>query len=366
MFGLFKRKKKEEEIAPTYLSLRVREVVRETEDTVSVHFEQPEPYLAYQPGQFLTLILSIEGKEVRRSYSLCTSPFVDPFPAIAVKRVPGGVVSNYLNDQIFPGKTIQVMKPLGNFTCNFHSKNTRNFLLLAGGSGITPMMGLIKSILVNEPLSKVHLLYASKTREEIIFRDALAKLEQESGGRLQVLHFLSREERTESGFSGRMDAAGLKAYLNAHGLATVGAQDLAFLCGPEQLMHLAEEVLEGAGWPKAQRIKESFYLEKQALPEGGEASAPALTRTVEIALEGEQYQVEVNPDKTILEAGLDQELNMPYSCQSGLCTACRGRVVQGKVTMSEDAGLSEAELADGYVLCCSAKPESDDVKIIIE
>ncbi|WP_238531574.1 2Fe-2S iron-sulfur cluster-binding protein [Nitritalea halalkaliphila] len=107
-------------------------------------------------------------------------------------------------------------------------------------------------------------------------------------------------------------------------------------------------------------------MEKQPLPEGTEATGPALTRTVEIELEGQQHQVEVNPEKTILEAGLDQELNMPYSCQSGLCTACRGRVIQGKVTMSEDAGLSEAELAEGYVLCCSAKPESDDVKIIIE
>ncbi|WP_238531575.1 FAD-binding oxidoreductase [Nitritalea halalkaliphila] len=258
MFGLFKRKKKEEETAPTYLSLRVREVVRETEDTVSIHFEQPEPYLAYQPGQFLTLILSMEGKEVRRSYSLCTSPFVDPFPAIAVKRVPGGLVSNYLNNQIFPGKTIQVMKPLGNFTCNFHSKNARQFLLIAGGSGITPMMGLIKSILVNEPLSKIHLLYASKTHEEIIFREALAKLQRESGERLQVLHFLSREQRAESGFSGRMDAAGLQAYVDAHGLSTVGAQDLTFLCGPEQLMLLAEGVLEGPAGPKHSASRRVF------------------------------------------------------------------------------------------------------------
>ena len=146
MFNLFK-KKKEEVKTNSYLPLKVREVVKETADTVTLYFEQPEPFLEYKPGQFLTVILDLDGKEQRRSYSLCTSPFVDPYPGISVKRVDGGLFSNFLNEKIFPGKTINMLAPMGNFTSDFHSKNQRHFFLVAGGSGITPIMGILKSLL---------------------------------------------------------------------------------------------------------------------------------------------------------------------------------------------------------------------------
>jgi ring-1,2-phenylacetyl-CoA epoxidase subunit PaaE len=203
MFNLFKKKKEENNKGDQYLSLKVREIVRETPDAVSVFFEQPEPFLEYKPGQYLSLILDLGGKEVRRSYSLCTSPYTDPHPGITVKRVEGGLVSNYINDQLRPGKTLEVMKPLGHFTTDFHSKNKRNFVMIAGGSGITPIMGIAKSVLVNEPESKITLLYCSRSEDQIIFKSQLEKLENQYTSKLKVEHNLTKPSSTWTGLTGR-------------------------------------------------------------------------------------------------------------------------------------------------------------------
>ncbi|GHB26434.1 ferredoxin--NADP reductase [Mongoliitalea lutea] len=368
MFNLFKRKKEEPSKGSQYISLKVREVVKETADTVTIYFEQPEPYLDYKPGQFLTLILEIDGKEVRRSYSLCTSPFVDPYPGISVKRVTGGLVSNYLNDQIRPGKTIEIMKPLGNFTVPFHSQNKRNFVMVAGGSGITPIMGILKSALINEPQSKVSLLYCSRNEEQIIFKNALEGLQAKYGERLEIVHNLSQPSAAWSGWSGRLDATKIKEF---HQKVTENStlEPLFFVCGPEGIMDASKETWVSLGVASDNILSESFYSDLDAKEKEMEAAgklAPALTREVEVELEGQTYKFEVAPGKTILEAGLDQDVDMPYSCQSGLCTACRGKLISGKVDMIEDAGLSPGEIADGYILCCSSKAASGDIKIIIE
>ncbi|UJP63666.1 ferredoxin--NADP reductase [Mongoliitalea daihaiensis] len=368
MFNLFKKKKSEPSKGSQYISLKVREVVKETADTVTIYFEQPEPYLEYKPGQFLTLILEIEGKEVRRSYSLCTSPFVDPYPGISVKRVAGGLVSNYLNDQIRPGKTIEIMKPLGNFTTSFHSQNKRNFVMVAGGSGITPIMGILKSVLINEPQSKVSLLYCSRSEEQIIFKKALESLGEKYGDRLEVTHNLSQPGSAWTGWSGRLEEARITEFYHKVSEDTT-FDPLFFVCGPEGIMDVTKQTLSALGVSTEQLLSESFYSDLDAKEKTMEAEgklAPSLTREIEIELEGQTYQVEVSPGKTILDAGLDQDIDMPYSCQSGLCTACRGRLISGKVDMIEDAGLSPSEIAEGFILCCSAKPASGDIKIRIE
>ncbi|SIS68305.1 ferredoxin--NADP reductase [Belliella pelovolcani] len=368
MFNLFKKKKSEPNKGDQYLSLKIREIVKETPDTVSIFFEQPEPYLDYKPGQFLTVILEIEGKEVRRSYSLCTSPFVDPFPGISVKRVTGGLVSNYLNDQLRPGKTIEIMKPMGNFTTSFHSQNKIQYYMVAGGSGITPIMGLTKSVLVNEPNSKVTLLYCSRSEDQIIFHEQLKTLKEKYGEQLEIIHNLSKPEAGWSGMSGRLDSSKLKEVLSWSDDKELTDKKY-FICGPEGLMDTTLNTLESLGIAKDSIHEESFYSDldaKEAAKKASGEMAPALTREVTVQVEGQEYSFEVAPDKTILEAGLDNQVDMPYSCQSGLCTACRGRLIAGKVDMIEDAGLSEGEIADGYILCCSSKPASSDVKIIIE
>ncbi|RZS96818.1 ferredoxin--NADP reductase [Cecembia calidifontis] len=367
MFNLFKRKK-EDHKGSQYTSLKIREIVRETPDTVTIYFEQPEPYLEYKAGQYLTVILDINGKEERRSYSLCTSPYVDPHPGITVKRVRGGLVSNYLNDQLRPGKTIEIMKPMGHFTTDYHSQNQRHFVMIAGGSGITPIMGITKSVLINEPQSKVTLIYCSRSENEIIFKKALEDLESKYEGRLMVIHNLSQPSDSWTGLKGRLDSQKIKDILSSISYPELKQVEY-FLCGPEGIMETAESTLLGMGVDSKFIHKESFYSNLEAKEEELKAAgklAPELTREVEVILEGETYHFEVPAGKTILEAGLDHDVDMPYSCQSGLCTACRGKLLSGKVDMIEDAGLSKSEIEEGYILCCSSKPASSDVKIIIE
>ncbi|MCE7057330.1 ferredoxin--NADP reductase [Algoriphagus sp. AGSA1] len=367
MFNLFKKKKTEVK-TQQFLPLKVREVVRETEDTVTLYFEQPEPFLDYKPGQFLTLVMEFEGKEQRRSYSLCTSPFVDPFPGITVKRVPKGRFSNFLNERVFPGKTINVLKPLGNFTTDFHSKNKKHFFLVAAGSGITPIMGILKSVLVNEPNSKVSLLYCSRNESQIIFKKELDALVEKYGTRLEVIHNLSQPSEAWIGLSGRLSKDKLHEFAQK-AEAEADFDKEYFACGPEGIMDNFVAVLEELGVAQEKVHRESFYsaaADKAHEDAAHGVTGGLLTRDVMILLEGEEHSVTVDPDKTILESGLEQDLNMPYSCQSGLCTACRGRLLSGKVKMDEDAGLSPNEIEAGYVLCCVGHPLTDDVKISIE
>jgi ring-1,2-phenylacetyl-CoA epoxidase subunit PaaE len=366
MFNLFK-KKKEEVKTNSYLPLKVREVVKETADTVTLYFEQPEPFLEYKPGQFLTVILDLDGKEQRRSYSLCTSPFVDPYPGISVKRVDGGLFSNFLNEKIFPGKTINMLAPMGNFTSDFHSKNQRHFFLVAGGSGITPIMGILKSLLVNEPKSKATLLYCSRNEEQIIFKKELEKLSGANPERLQVLHNLSQPSDSWTGLSGRLTKETIQPLVQKAQNETDFETEY-FICGPDGIMDTALEVLGQFCVAKDKVYRESFYsaAADKAHDAATSGDMGGLTREVTVELEGEEHLITVAPDKTILESGLAQDLNMPYSCQSGLCTACRGKLISGEVKMDEDAGLSENEIAAGYVLCCVSRPLSSDVKVRIE
>ncbi len=369
MFNLFKKKKEGQGRGEQYLSLKIRQIVKETSDTVTIYFEQPEPYLEYKAGQFLTVILEIEGKEVRRSYSLCTSPYVDPYPGITVKRVKDGVVSNYLNDQLRPGKTIEAMKPLGNFTSSFHSKNKNHFVMITGGSGITPIMGITKSVLVNEPSSKITLIYCSRSEEQIIFKNELDELREKNPERLLVIHNLTQPSQNWTGLSGRLDAVKISSLLESD-FYPEADQTKYFICGPEGLMETTDKSLRDFGITKDFIFKESFFSSekpvKEKVVEAEEKSDLSLTREVEVIVDGASSIFEVPPGQTILESGLDNDVNMPYSCQSGLCTACRGRLISGKVDMIEDAGLSEGEIAEGYILCCSSKPASSDIKILIE
>ncbi|MEX2511391.1 MAG: ferredoxin--NADP reductase [Cyclobacteriaceae bacterium] len=363
LFKIFKKNQEENHSNAKILTLRVRETVQETPDTVSIYFEQPEPFLDYLPGQFLSVILVINGKEERRSYSLCTSPFMDPFPGITVKRLKGGLVSNHINDYFRPGKKVSIMKPMGNFVTDFHSKNKRNYGMIAGGSGITPILSNLKSVLINEPLSKVNLLYCSRTEEMTIFSDILAGLEEKYPGRLSVTHNLTQPGSDWKGLTGRLDKPKIAAYYKER-FSDPSFESMFFVCGPVGLMDTAEDTLASFGVPKEIILIEQFFKELP-LDEGNE-DAPEIIRPVTIILEGQEFTFDVPPGKTILEAGLDEDLDMPYSCQSGLCTACRGKLLSGKVKMLEEAGLTDEEINEGYILCCSSKPEGSDIKIQIE
>lgn len=362
-FGFFKKKKKKENTDSRYINLTVQEVVKETNDAVTLVFEQPEGGdLSYQPGQFLTLILTIDGKKVRRAYSLCSAPSLGELPAVTVKAVDGGIMSNYINNQVKAGDEIQIMEPMGSFVLDIASTNKKQVFLFGGGSGVTPLMSIAKSLLKNEPNSRVSLVYANRDIDSIIFKNVIESLQEEYKERLDVVHFLETPPSEWTGHVGYMSKEKITEIITS--LKGEEYSDFSFMtCGPEPLMNIVWETLEELNIPEDKKFKESFVAGNTS-PSAIIADANG-AKEVTILLEGEEYTYEVPANKTILEAGLDRNIDMPYSCQSGLCTACRGKCLQGTIKMDEDDGLSDEEKAEGYVLLCVGHPESDDVKVEI-
>jgi ring-1,2-phenylacetyl-CoA epoxidase subunit PaaE len=357
-----------------YYTLRVVNVTRETSDAVTIYLEHPEKQtIPYKPGQFLTLIIPFEGKKVRRSYSLSSTPNESPRLSVTVKRVSGGLVSNYLVDNVKVGQEIEVMEPIGNFclTCNLNE--TRHIVLLGAGSGITPLMSILKTVLHEEPNSKVTLLYGNRDEDSVIFKNELDKLVSTHKERFHAEYIYSQPKHACDN-RGRMNQSIIIKILERLDLRRL-ENGLYFMCGPEGMMDEARKALHVLHVPADRIFRESFVSNKlieqqQQEDHHGDVSSSdddgeITTQTVTIIYEGAEYSVEVEPDQTILEAALDQDVDLPYSCQAGLCTACRGKCLSGKVHLDEREGLSDAELEEGYVLNCVGHPLTSDVVIEI-
>lgn len=372
-FSFFKKsdksqKKAEQHSGPKYYDLKVKQVVNETKDTISIVFEQPQPKIEYKSGQFLTLIVPVQGKEVRRCYSLCTSPFVDNDLAVTVKRVDSGLMSNWLVDTLKPGAAVKVMEPMGQFTTEYNKDRKRHIIMFAGGSGITPMMSIIKSMLTQEPESMVSLIYCNRDIDSIIFKSSLEKLEIEYEGRLHVIHVLDNAPMNWQGYSGLLNHDMLTKLFER--VPDWGIANTTYLmCGPEGMMKNVESLLEMRHIPKEKIFKESFVqgtIDKDTKKEEVVVGQEELKeREVTIRYDGQEYKIMVPPHKGILETALDAGIDLPYSCQSGLCTACRGKALSGKVKLDEEEGLSQSERDEGYVLTCVGHPLTDDVVIEI-
>jgi ring-1,2-phenylacetyl-CoA epoxidase subunit PaaE len=368
MFGLFKKEKKEAAHSGShYYDLKISEIVQETKDAITIVFEQPATALNYKPGQFLTLIVNIGGKEIRRSYSLCTSPFLGEKPAVTVKRVDGGVMSNWLADSLKVGNTIKVMEPMGQFTTEYSRTNKRHIVMFAGGSGITPMMSIIKSLLTQEPDSIVSLIYCNRNIDSIIFKEALEQWATKYEGRLHVIHVLDEAPMNWQGYSGLLNHDMLIKLFER--IPDWGIDKTTYLmCGPEGMMKNVETLLDTHKIPRNKIFKESFVsgiIDKKDKKEPAAGAAERKAREVTIRYDGNEFKVMVEPHRTILETALDEGIDLPYSCQSGLCTACRGKCLSGKVKLDEEEGLSQSERAEGYVLTCVGHPLTDDVVIEI-
>ncbi|MEL7001482.1 MAG: ferredoxin--NADP reductase [Bacteroidota bacterium] len=369
-FNLFKKKKNKEEDSSSsggakYYDLNVKEIIQETPDAISIVFDQPENSIHYQAGQFLTLIADIGGKEVRRAYSLCSSPHTDEHLAVSVKRVENGLMSNWLPDNLKAGDTMKIMEPMGVFTTDFEASNKRHLILFAGGSGITPMMSIIKSTLNQEPDSIVSLIYANRNIESIIFKEHFDKLQTEFEGRLHVIHILDDAPMNWQGHSGLLNHDMLVKITER--IPDWGIDKTTYLmCGPEGMMKNVEQLLDELKIPQNKVFKESFVAGTIDKGDGADNSdGEIVTQEVTVIYDGDEHTITVEPDSTILETALDQGIDLPYSCQSGLCTACRGKCTSGKVKLDEEEGLSEAELEEGYVLTCVGHPLTSGVVIEI-
>ena len=351
--------------------LKVKDVVRETPDAVTLTFWHPiSEEIRYQPGQFLTFLLNINGQKVRRSYSMASSPHVDVSLAVSVKRVPGGLVSNYLCERIHPGDILETLEPMGTFVPKLDAQNRRTLVLIGAGSGITPLFSMAKSALHVEPYSRVWLIYGNRSQESTIYKAHLDAMEQAYGkSRFRTTHVLSQPTTGWTGLSGRLNQHTLTHLLEDIPVADRQSTSV-YICGPDGMMAEARSALALVGVPAERIHKESYATApvmagdviEEPMTDDDESGSPEVT----VLYEGSEYKFAVAPHQTILEAALELDIDLPYSCQAGMCTACLGKCTSGTVRLDEEDGLSESELKAGYVLTCVAHPVGRDVVIEID
>lgn len=348
-------------------ALRVAEVRRETPDAVSIRFELPaslKQTFAFKAGQHLTVRRELDGEDIRRNYSLCASPD-EGVLRIGVKRIAGGLFSTWVNETLKAGDTLEVMPPHGSFTWDFEAGRARRYAAFAGGSGITPILSLIKTALATEPKSTFILCYGNRTSPGIMFLEELAGLKDRYLDRLAIYHFLEDEEEEISLFNGRLDRVKCEEILST--VVTPADIDAFFICGPGPMMDAIEEALHARGAPKQKILVERFTT--GPLSEAQAAAARMLEEKaaglrMSVTLNGRRVNVTFDPEKrSILDNVRAAGLPAPFACKGGVCATCRAKVTSGKVEMKVNYGLSEEELEDGYVLTCQATPVSEGVAL---
>jgi ring-1,2-phenylacetyl-CoA epoxidase subunit PaaE len=347
-------------------ALRVAEIVPETAEANSIRFEIPPELrddFAFKAGQHLTLRATINGEEVRRNYSLCTAPAEGDW-MVTVKRIGGGLFSNWVGDRLKPGDTVEVMVPHGSFTTEFDAANKRHLVGIAGGSGITPVMSLVRTLLREEPESRFTLLYGNRDSSSVIFLESLAGLKDKYLRRLEIYHFLDQEEQDIDLFNGMLDRARLEQAIPA--LVPVSAEiDGWFICGPGPMMDAAEGILLDRKVPKERIHIERFTADRPAeavTREIAELQTKAEGVTVAVTLDGRTRRVPFTAGN-ILDSARASGLPAPFACKAGVCATCRAKVIKGKVEMAARYGLTDEEIAAGYVLTCQSVPLGDGVAV---
>lgn len=340
-----------------HYTLKVTEIRRETNDTVTVVFKQPGlKKVKYQAGQYLTLIFRINNRKYIRPYSFSSAPGIEDTLNVTVKRVPGGVVSNHIADCLNAGDVVEVMEPLGNFTLENKGIDTNSHLVFWGaGSGITPLISLIKSALHQQLAAHVNLVYGNRNHETVIFNEQIKELQKKYAHKFSTWHFHTKPVIEESNpylVQGRVDPEKIISVLKQEGNLH---HTVHFICGPAGLKQSVKTVLEQEGIDQKQIFSEEF---KQIT--NPEELKNIISRTVSLIKFGQEFKVEVTKGKTILEAGLDASIDLSYACQTGNCQLCKAKLISGELKSS---GSKENLNPDEYLLCCSY-PLTDYVQIL--
>lgn len=348
--------------------LTIADVRRETADAVSIAFAVP-PALRdayrFQPGQHVTLRTGGSGEDIRRSYSICAG-LDDGELRVAVKKVEGGLFSTLCNEHFRPGDEIDVMTPQGRFGLLPEPAKARNYLAIVAGSGITPVMSLVRSILIREPGSRFALIYGNRSTQNIIFKDSLEDLKDRFLDRFVVHHVLSREKQDFSLFNGRIDADKIGAMLKS--FAAPDQIDHAFLCGPGGLIEEGKATLLRLGVP-ADRIHVEYFstdglpvVSRRVAP-GKPADERAPVAIAHVTFDGSAYSLPILEGETVIDAGLRAGLELPFSCRGGMCCTCRAKLVAGEVRMDTNYSLEPWEMQAGYVLTCQSHPLTPEITV---
>jgi len=352
----------QEALMPVFHPLRVTDVRRETADTVSVAFDVPDELreaYTFSPGQHLTFRLpGPDGDEVRRSYSIC-SGLDDGELRVAVKSLPGGVFGVYANEKLQPGELLDVMTPVGRFTTALDPTNEKSYLGIAAGSGITPVISLIRSALAREPRSRFTLVYGNRGPGSVIFKDALDDLKDEYLARFEVIHVFSREQQQIPLLNGRLGGEKLRAL--AATLLPIASFDEIFVCGPEPMTLEARDTLVELGADPTHVHLELFGTVAPSAPRPHAETSDR--RQLTFIYNGVKTDVEAHPDDTVLEGGELAGLDLPYSCRGGVCSTCRAKVLEGAVEMDHNYALEPWETEAGFVLTCQSHPTTDRVVV---
>jgi ring-1,2-phenylacetyl-CoA epoxidase subunit PaaE len=358
-----------------FYPLTVSKVKQETAKTVSLFFTVPTDLSStfkYTQGQYLTLRFVINGQEERRAYSMSSSP-VESELAVSVKRVKEGKVSNHINDNLKAGDTVEVMPPQGRFFTKLDPDQRKTYYLFGAGSGITPLMSILKTIVEEEPKSSVHLLYGSRHDDQIIFYDELNALSKRYEGQLNVQHIVSQPITEKGGWfkkgkaswtgkTGRIDALEVDRFLEEYPVVGSGAE--YFVCGPGKMIDKVEASLLEHGIVKANIHTERFVNAAEAADKKAKSTGGA--GHVTVILRGETVQIEVSTGKTILDTLLADKHDAPYSCMAGACSTCMAKIVKGKVKMDACYALDDDEVEEGYILACQSHPQGEGVEITFD
>jgi ring-1,2-phenylacetyl-CoA epoxidase subunit PaaE len=360
-------------MASHFRALTIEDVRRETAECISVAFAIPAGFreeFRWRQGQNITLRTRINGEEVRRSYSICSSP-LDNELRVAIKKVPGGVFSTYANEQLQKGHVIDVLPPSGKFYTELLPENRKRYLAFAAGSGITPILSLIKTTLAVEPGSRFTLVYGNRHRGSILFREELEGLKNRYMDRLSLLHILSREQMDSPLNQGRIDTA--KCGELCHRLIDLRMLDEVFLCGPEEMIFMLKGWLEQQGVETRKIHFELFHTRADAAGASSRAAAASAAKVVgrssgekisrvTVRLDGISHDFNLPYDgSSILDAAMMEGVDLPFACKGGVCCTCRARLAEGQVEMEVNYALEPDELAAGFILTCQSHPRTDRV-----
>jgi ring-1,2-phenylacetyl-CoA epoxidase subunit PaaE len=343
----------------SFLKLIIKEVKRETKDAVSILFNVPtelKSNYSFVAGQYINLKLTLDNQEIRRAYSICSAPESDEL-RIAVKAVKNGAFSQFANSKLKAGDALEVASPEGKFTFEPEIDRQKNYIAFVAGSGITPIISILKSVLKSEPKSSFVLVYGNKTPEETIFHQELHDLQLQYVGRLFV-HYVYSQAKVDGELFGRIEKSTVNFVLNNKHAAL--AFDKFYLCGPEAMINLVSDVL------KEKNVKETaikFELFTTSSSEKAVSVDGSGHSKITIMVDGDETSFEMSQKQTILDAALKQGIDAPYSCQGGICSSCLCRITKGTAEMKKNSILTDGEIAEGLVLSCQAVPTSSEIYV---